>query len=217
MNQQNLIGSKKPDFRTGEPVGMGAFNTDCILTNIDKIGADIYRREVSEMIGSNIESFLANPTYEHGKDVQRVIDGGEINNPVETDILRGDKTVTTIRSHLRRTEDPNIISYRFIEITDGPTKYKAGRMSTNRKRELSKNIRIDTAKGKLTLNEVVQDLTVGYNEIEQYKDGALCLSQALEERLEEEEMIDKHSETCQLIKEVQEMAINLHSKATNKC
>jgi len=76
--------------------------------------------------------------------------------------------------------------------------------------EVMQNVRVQSPDGKLTLEEIMLDLTVGHNEVEQYKQGALTLSQAVDERLEEEP--DPNSTTALVLKEVKDAAFTLYTR-----
>lgn len=83
-------------------------------------------------------------------------------------------------------------------------------ISTDELQQIIQNIRIDSPKGMLTLNEIMLDLAVGHNEIEQYKKGGLSLQKAIDERLKEEEKQNPDSNECAVLREIRDSAFGLY-------
>jgi len=83
-------------------------------------------------------------------------------------------------------------------------------LSSDRLKEVIKSVRIDAPNGEMPLNAVLLDLAESHNELEQYKKGALGLTQALDEALIEAKEHNPESDEVQVLQAAKESAFGLY-------
>lgn len=72
------------------------------------------------------------------------------------------------------------------------------------------NVRIDGEHGEPPLNAIMMDIITAHNELEEYKRGCLSLYQALDERLEVEEMRENNEELITVLEEVKHSTFGVY-------
>ena len=83
-------------------------------------------------------------------------------------------------------------------------------LSSDRLKEVIKSVRIDAPNGEMPLNAVLLDLAESHNELEQYKKGALGLTQSLDEALIEAKEHNPESDEVQVLQAAKESAFGLY-------
>ena len=91
-----------------------------------------------------------------------------------------------------------------------PSELDFDNITDERLQDIVQNIRVDAPDGEMSLNAIMLDLAVGHNELEQYKQGALSLHKAVDERLQEEEQLNPNSVEVDVLNEVKEAAFGLY-------
>lgn len=83
-------------------------------------------------------------------------------------------------------------------------------LSSDRLKEVIRSVRIDAPNGEMPLNAVLLDLAESHNELEQYKKGALGLTQSLNEALIEAKEHNPESDEVQVLQAAKESAFGLY-------
>jgi hypothetical protein len=76
--------------------------------------------------------------------------------------------------------------------------------------QIVKNTRVDAPSGKMPLSKIMLDLAVSHNKIEQYKQGAFSLYDALNQRLDEEQEKNPDSDTAKVLEEIASSAFGMY-------
>jgi len=111
---------------------------------------------------------------------------------------------------MNNESDSNIEHETEGSVAKSPSDIDFDDITDERLQEIVQSIRVDAPDGEMPLNAIMLDLAVGHNEIEQYKKGALSLTDAVDERLQEEEERNSDSEEAEVLKEVKKAAFGLY-------
>lgn len=193
-------------------------NSDYLFVGVNelKLKETGYNRE--EIIGQHCNNTIVSGGVKAGAGLQRVLDGEEMEGEIE---LRR-KDGSTYISH-QRAVPVEVDGETFakavtvdVEETSGGSASKDvdaatfDGISTEQLEEIVKNVRIDAPSGEMPLNAVLLDLAVGHNELEKYKQGALSIHQAIDERLIEEKKNNPDSPEVEVLREAKRSAFGLY-------
>lgn len=197
-------------------------NEDGIIIDADENAEEIYRRSHEEITGLEVLDVVPEPSVTHGCLFQKHLDG--TSNNAEMEILRGDGSIALMEF---QTEPITVDSDKAVfckmrtleEVkpaneTEGFLKAESfndiDRVELN---DMAQNIRVDTPDGQMCVAEIILDITTGHNEIEQYKEGALTLTEAIDNRLREEEKHNPDSPEVAVLGEAKDAAFGLYERA----
>lgn len=212
-NQKRTLREAAEDGRA-----VALFNSNGDFVEVNSVGAEVHRRSKDELLGMAVLDLLSDPRPEHGQILEKALNGELETATME--IIRGDGTVALMKSEVELVEidgEPHLRSeFEVVETVEDAPSFEAPDESTfdditaEELDELTQNIRVDAPDGEMPLNAIMLDLAVGHNEIEQYKQGALTLHKAVDERLQEEEKRNPDSKTCDVLREVKKSAFGLY-------
>lgn len=183
--------------------------------------AELLKKDKEDIIGTTICENIAGNGVKDGIFLQKVINGKTVTETGTATQSNGSIIETTNVGEPIEVGGETLV---MITVTDTekikPANPDSGNrslnsnkfedLSTDELQEIVQNIRIDSPKGKITLNEVMLDLAVGHNQIEQYKNGGLSLQKAVDQRLKEEEKDNPDSKGCAVLREVRDSAFGLY-------
>jgi PAS domain S-box-containing protein len=196
-------------------------NSDSEYVACNTASLEMMDQEKDKLIGSTLSDCLARDKVKSGIILERVLNGETVE--MESYVSRKDGSVIlcqAVGEKILLGDNP----FALVTVTDyeevkpGATSGNKNSLdseifdniSTERLQEIVQNVRVDSPKGKLTLNEIMLDLAVGHNELEQYKKGSLSLQNAVDQRLKEEETDNPDSEECAVLREVRDSAFGLY-------
>lgn len=199
-------------------------NADGEICGVDDGVAQLFGFETEEFVGMSICSLFDKGSLEAGKNLQQMLDGNvdehksivrtqegrRVAVEMDVDVLvsDGEKLVEVTPTNIEEQEPaPDNES-----VTTDPTDLPMDDINDTKMKQIVQNIRVDAPNGEMTLNAIMLDLAVGHNELEEYKHGALTLHQAVDERLEEEEMRNPNSDEVAVLNEVKKSAFGLYQR-----
>jgi PAS domain S-box-containing protein len=196
-------------------------NSNGEFAGANELGVEVHGYDRNDLMSMDITDTLRNPSVGHGKEFQQKLNGDL--HETEDEIVRPDGTVVRIQvtsepveingeTHLKATTEileewePTATDPDYA--TPDPTAFED--IDGEELKEVVQNIRVDAPEGKMPLNAIMLDLAVGHNELEQYKQGALSMHKAVDERLQEAEKQNPDSTQCEVLREVKKSAFGLY-------
>lgn len=191
------------------------------FTDVTEEAADLFRYDQDEIIGSCSFDLLCENNPENIKEFSTLLDGSVNEWESKVELGDGDKAnVSFIGQKKERKDDSDVLvsevkDFTVVEQHDesGSKEVEASAFDDTGPEELNqivKNIRVDAPSGAMPLSAIMLDLAVGHNELEQYKEGALSLHEAVDQRLMEEQEKNPNSKEVDVLKEVKETAFGLY-------
>ena len=196
---------------------VGYINEDSKVIDLTEEAADVLGYTKETILGVNMLDIIVDTDVQHGRNIERhfagekeyseelIVDAdgkhrliGSETEPVSID----GQTYLKHHNELLEIENP--------EATKDPSSNDFDDIDSDRLQEITKNVRVDHAGEEMNLGAIMVDLAAGHNEIEQYKEGALSLHQAIDERLAEEEQRNPDSQEVAVLKEVKDSAFGLY-------
>lgn len=187
---------------------------------VPDVVADELRYPKEKLEGMKTIELLANPKLQHGKDHRDAMKGQF--ETTENKLIRGDGSIVIKEMNAEPVE---IDGETFIKCTGNvikevrpPTDRWEGEESIDNQlaeldadeiREVAKNVRIQSPDGEISLAEVMLDLAAAHNELEQLKTSAISIHEAVDERLQEEQLHNPDSDACAVLEEVSKTARGL--------
>jgi hypothetical protein len=220
MNQQS---TRSPIELTVSEQPQTIINCSGYFVAVNEKAGEMFREEPDSLIGTSFSNFQQGCQVKNGRELEWVLTG-EVERDVSR-IERGDGSVADVDAFFENLEDGDdqYVRCTIQEIeevepaTDSensflepPNESTFDDISAEELDELAQNIRVDAPDGEMPLNAIMLDLAVGHNEIEQYKQGALTLHKAVDERLKEEEKRNPDSKVCDVLREVKRSAFGLY-------
>lgn len=196
---------------------VGYINEDSEVIDLTPEAADVLGYPRDEILGMRILDIVVDADVQNGREIERHLAGEQ--NYSETLIVDADGKHRLIGSE---TEPVSIDGQTYLkhynelleienpEAANDPSSIDFDDIDSDRLQEITSNIRVDHADGEMNLGAIMTDLAYGHNEIQQYKEGALSLHQAIDERLAEEEQRNPDSQEVQVLKEVKDSAFGLY-------
>jgi PAS domain S-box-containing protein len=218
MTEQSQVG-------TEEAVPVPEQENPAVLLNADGeyVGAnekalDCHRYELDELLELSSCDVLVEDQVKAGAALGKVMRGEEVE--IELHIQRGDGSSYIADALGHRVEvdgEPycEVITRDITEYENNGAEQEVDESSfdhinADELEQIVQNIRVDAPSGEMPLNAIMLDLAVGHNELEQYKEGALSLHKAVDERLQEEEQHNPDSKECDVLREVKKAAFGLY-------
>jgi PAS domain S-box-containing protein len=191
---------------------------DCNEQACEMVGLDR-----SNFIGTDSNSYIVGEKVESGRKVEQLITGQTEKETLQIERTDGSIIEIEMKANLFTINGTEYIKCRseLLEEIEPPvespkkkslfeSEEEVFNLSDDELRERVKAIRVETPDGPMPLQAIVLDLAVGHNEVEQYKQGALALNQALEQRIKEERKEDPESITIEILREVKRSAFGLY-------
>jgi hypothetical protein len=191
------------------------------FTDVTEEAADLFRYDQDEIIGSCSFDLLWESNPENIKMFSTLFDGSVNEWKSKIELGDGNKAnVSFIGQKKEHKDDSDVLvsevkDFTVVEQHDesGSKEVEASAFDDIGPEELNqivKNIRVDSPSGAMPLSAIMLDLAVGHNELEQYKEGALSLHEAVDQRLMEEQENNPNSKEVDVLKEVKETAFGLY-------
>lgn len=207
-----------------EDVGVTVCNARGEFVEVNETSAEMYGYTVDELESMSVYD-LTTKIKEEGKEFASLFSGGERSHQCEIKTGGGLKATIKSRSWPIKCGGENCLLSIIdeIEYHDESVVEKSeddasksvdeddfDTLSSDRLKEVVKTVRVDAPSGEMPLNAILLDLAESHNELEQYKKGALGLTQALDEALIEAEKLNPDSDEVKVLQAAKDSAFGLY-------
>jgi len=207
-----------------EDVGVTVCNAQGEFVEVNETSAEMYGYTVDELESMSIYD-LTTKTGEEGKKFASLFSGGEKNHQCEIKTGGGLTATISARCRMIKCGENNCLlsiideieyyNESAVEISEDNASKSVDeddfdKLSSDRLKEVVKTVRVDAPSGEMPLNAILLDLAESHNELEQYKKGALGLTQALDEALIEAKEHNPESDEVQVLQAAKESAFGLY-------
>lgn len=205
---------------------MTVINRKGKFIDVTEEAADLFRYDQDELIGSCSFDLKCDNSPENIKQFSTLFDGSVNEWTSRINLGDGAKADVSFIGQKVLCEDcdkcedsdclvSEVTDFTLVEESDesGSKEVEASAFDDIGPEELNqivKNMRVDAPGGTMPLSAIMLDLAVGHNELEQYKEGALSLHEAVDQRLKEEQTKNPDSKECDVLREVKDTAFGLY-------